>query len=138
MAPIVTLGRVSWTADGFAVVRVGLGTLLIPQGTLSEGDLIELTISAGSSYAATADDRIGAPYVWTLLRSPTGQSAITLPRGTCVPARVDLFFREVDLEVSEGFEDADTSDPSVPAAGVDESALELSFTDFVAALPAPQ
>lgn len=141
MAPIVTLGRVVWTADGYAVLRVGLGTLLVPQGNLNEGDLLELTIQEGSSYSATADDRCGAPLVWTLLRSPTGQSAITLPRGSCVAPRVDISYREVDLETSEGFDaEPDVSDPSVPAAGAEvEEEPGIPFEQMLAALlPLPQ
>lgn len=142
MAPIVTLGRVVWTADGYAVIRVGLGTLVIPQGALEEGDLLELTISQGSTWTATCDERQGAPFVWTLLRSPTGQSAITLPRGSCTAPRVDISYREVDLETSEGFDtDPDTSDPSVPAAGTDEGEADtgVPFDQMLAAiLPLPQ
>jgi hypothetical protein len=120
VAPIVTLGRVVWAADGYAVIRVGLGTLVIPQGTLEESDLLELTIQAGTTYAASCDERMGAPFVWVLLRSTLGASAITLPRGSSCAPRVDISYREVDLETSEGFDtDPDTSDPTVPAAGTE-------------------
>ena len=125
MAPIIALGRVVWTAGDYAVVRVGLGTLVIPRGGFAEGDLLELSIQAGTGYAAVCDERAGAPYVWVLLQGPLGLAAITTPRGSCVDRRVDVMARAVDLETSEGFDDIDTSDDTVPAAGVEPDDLPI-------------
>lgn len=119
MQPVTTIGRVLATLQDTAVLQVGRGLLLVPAGDLGEGDLLELRITDGTGYAAIADDRC-AQATWVLLYGPLGSAAITLPQGTCISPRVDILWRAVPLETSEGFDlDPDTSDDTVAAAGAE-------------------
>lgn len=128
MMPVTTIGRVLATLGDLAVLQVGRGILCVPRGDLGEGDLLELRIVDGTGYSAVADDRC-AQATWVLLHGPLGSAAITLPQGTCLSPRVDILFRPVPLETSEGFDlDPDTSDPSVAAAGAEPVDLESVLT----------
>lgn len=128
MAPVITIGRVLTVLGDLAVLEVGRGLLLVPAGDLGEGDLLELRITEGTGYAAIADDRCGQ-VVWVVLYGPLGSAAITVPAGTCISERVDILWRAVPLETSEGFDlDPDVSDPSVAAAGAEPVDLESVLT----------